>query len=74
MNLWENVLLALASLKSNKMRAFLTMLGIIIGISSVITITTLGSIMSKSVSDTYDSLGATLIQVGLTEKEDISRN
>jgi len=73
-NLWENVLLALASLKSNKMRAFLTMLGIIIGISSVITITTLGSIMSKSVSDTYDSLGATLIQVGLTEKEDISRN
>lgn len=74
MNLWENVLLALASLKSNKMRAFLTMLGIIIGISSVITITTLGSIMSKSVSDTYDSLGATLIQVGLTQKNDTSRN
>ena len=74
MNLWENVLLALASLKANKMRAFLTMLGIIIGISSVITITTLGSIMSKSVTDTYDSLGATLIQIGLTQKNDSSRN
>lgn len=74
MNLWENIALAFASLKANKMRAFLTMLGIIIGISSVITITTLGGIMEKSVTDTYDSLGTTLVQIGLTQKKDADRN
>ncbi len=74
MNLWENILLALASLKANKMRAFLTMLGIIIGISSVITITTMGGIMEKSVTDTYDSLGTSLIQIGLHTKPDAVRD
>lgn len=74
MNLWENIALALASLKANKMRAFLTMLGIIIGISSVITITTLGGIMEKSVTDTYDALGTTLVQIGLLTKPDADRD
>ena len=32
MGFWENIALAFAGLKSNKMRSFLTMLGIIIGI------------------------------------------
>lgn len=36
--LYENIRLALFSLKANKMRALLTMLGIIIGIASVIAI------------------------------------
>ena len=57
MNLFENVKLALASLKSNKMRAVLTMLGIIIGISSIIMITTLGNILRKSLTDTLNSQG-----------------
>ena len=35
MLLGENITLAITSLKSNKMRALLTMLGIIIGIASV---------------------------------------
>ena len=48
MNFSEYILMALASLKANKMRAFLTMLGIIIGISAVITITTMGNIMRKT--------------------------
>ena len=34
--IWENVTLAFASLKANKMRALLTMLGIIIGIGVVL--------------------------------------
>ena len=42
MNIFESVKTALSSIKANKMRAFLTMLGIIIGISSVITIVSLG--------------------------------
>ena len=55
MNLVENIKLALASLKSNKMRAILTMPGIIIGISSIIMITTLGNIMQKSITDTINA-------------------
>lgn len=58
MNLTENIVLALASLKANKMRAFLTMLGIIIGISSVIMITTLGNMMTNSVNSTFSDMGA----------------
>ena len=39
---WENIKEAITSISSNKMRSLLTMLGIIIGISSVIIITTIG--------------------------------
>ena len=39
--MFENFKMALSSVKANKMRAFLTMLGIIIGISSVMTITSI---------------------------------
>ena len=40
--IWENISLAFTSLRANKMRALLTMLGIIIGISAVISIVTVG--------------------------------
>lgn len=63
MNFFECLSVALNGLKSNKMRAFLTMLGIIIGISSVMLITTLGAIVEKKVSESYESLGTDLIMV-----------
>ena len=47
----ENILLALSGLRANKMRSLLTMLGIIIGIASVIAIMTLGDSISSSVTD-----------------------
>ena len=43
MNVEESFQSALQSIKSNKLRSFLTMLGIIIGISSVITIVSMGA-------------------------------
>jgi len=46
MNLWENIHLAISSLMANKMRALLTMLGVIIGIGSVIGILTVGDSLS----------------------------
>lgn len=64
----ENILLALTSLISNKMRALLTMLGIIIGIGSVIAIMTVGDSISNSVTSTMESLGANNITVGLQQK------
>lgn len=57
MNLIECISLAFHSLKANKLRAFLTMLGIIIGISSVIIITTLGKSVSKTLEYSFNSLG-----------------
>lgn len=46
MQLFENITLAINGLRSNKMRALLTMLGIIIGIGSVIAIVTVGDAMT----------------------------
>lgn len=66
--IWENVLLALNGLKSNKMRAALTMLGIIIGIASVIGILCVGDAVSGSVTDSMSSLGVNNITVVVQQK------
>ena len=68
MAIFENILLALESLKTNKLRSLLTMLGIIIGIGSVISISTVGSSLTGYVSDSMTSLGASSINVSLTQK------
>ncbi|MFT3983001.1 MAG: ABC transporter permease [Lachnospiraceae bacterium] len=64
----ENVLLALGSLLANKMRALLTMLGIIIGIGSVIAIVTVGNSLTNSITSSMESMGANNITVGLQQK------
>ena len=64
----ENILLALNGLRANKMRSLLTMLGIIIGIASVIAIMTLGDSISSSVTDSMASMGANNITVGVSQK------
>ena len=48
------------------------MLGIIIGIASVISILTIGQAMSKSVSDGFDKFNKNMFQVGLRPKEGYS--
>ena len=50
MLLFENIQLALNGLRANKMRALLTMLGIIIGIGSVIAIMTVAGSMTNSIT------------------------
>lgn len=67
--LFENIRLALTSLKSNKMRALLTMLGIIIGISSVIAIMTIGNSVSKKASASMSSMGVNNINVMINVRE-----
>ena len=57
MNLMESVHQALSGLVSNKMRSLLTMLGIIIGIGSVIAIMSVGDSMTNSVSSSLSSIG-----------------
>ncbi len=64
----ENIRLAIASLTANKMRAVLTMLGIIIGIAAVIAIMTLGNAVTNSINDSMQSLGANNVNVGLSQR------
>lgn len=58
--------MALASVWSNKMRSFLTMLGIIIGISSVIILVGMGQGTQKQISDQIEKLGTNLITINIT--------
>lgn len=65
----ENLMQALESLRSNKMRSFLTMLGIIIGIASVIAIITVGNSLSSSITTEMQRLGANNFMVAVREKD-----
>ena len=60
--------MALTSVRSNKMRSLLTMLGIIIGIAAVIAIETVGNSMTGSVMDSMSGMGASNIFVTVTQK------
>lgn len=68
MDILETIKLSLEGLKSNKLRSFLTMLGIIIGIGSVIGITTIGDALTKSVNQAFDSIANTAVQVYVKPK------
>lgn len=54
---------ALTAVRANKLRSFLTMLGIIIGVGAVITMIALGSGAQKAVQDQLSSLGTNLLTV-----------
>jgi putative ABC transport system permease protein len=58
--------MALSSVWNNKMRSFLTMLGIIIGISSVIILVGMGQGAQKQISDQIEKLGTNLITINIT--------
>ncbi len=60
MLLIENIKLALSAIRVNKMRSFLTMLGIIIGISSVIAITSIGDSAKGAVSKEFEGYTANM--------------
>lgn len=60
---WNALQLALREVGRNKVRSFLTMLGIVIGVGSVITMVTLGRGATAQVSAEIASLGSNLLQV-----------
>jgi putative ABC transport system permease protein len=63
MMLGETVAVAFQSIRANKMRSLLTMLGIVIGVGAVITMVALGSGAQKAVEDRITSLGANLLNI-----------
>lgn len=60
---WESVAIALDGLRTNKLRAALTMLGIIIGVAAVIAMVSLGLGVRDSVQKSITSLGSNLLIV-----------
>jgi len=63
MTLWESIRMALRSLGSNKMRAGLTMLGIIIGTGAVIALLSVGEGAQRAITGQIQSIGSNLIFV-----------
>ena len=63
MNLTENIRLAFGSLLANKLRAILTMLGIIIGVAAVITLVSVGEGVQDVVISEFEGLGNNLLFV-----------
>jgi len=63
MRFWETIKVALNSLKANKLRSSLTVLGIVIGIFSIISISTVISMMQNSIEEGLSMLGKNTFQI-----------
>ena len=70
MNIYDLIKSSIRSLKANKMRAFLTMLGIIIGISSVISMSAIGKGGQKSITGNLQSTGYGNFQIAVNTTSD----
>ena len=64
--LMQSLKMALKSIFGNKARSALTMLGIIIGVASVILLTGIGNGATKMISDSISSMGTRLITVNMS--------
>lgn len=67
-------LLVLLSLKAHKLRVFLTMVGIIIGITSVVTISALGEGMKRQVVKASSAVNADVLKIHYTMSDGSSDN
>ena len=68
MDFLESFLTALGSLSTNKMRAVLTTLGIIIGVAAVITLLAIGNGVSESIEGEIQGIGSNLITI-ITDRD-----
>ena len=63
MNLTNLTKIALKALNNNKLRCFLTMLGIIIGVASVITMLAIGQGSKRSIREQISEMGSNMIMI-----------
>jgi putative ABC transport system permease protein len=73
MNILESLRTAAGGLATNKMRAALTMLGIIIGVASVVTLLSVGQGVQASVTSQIQSIGSNLVFITADQAEDATR-
>src|ERR1041385_5506075 len=73
--LWEAFKVALASLRANKLRTALTLMGIVVGVAAVIAVVTIIKGLDRTVATTFSSQGSTVFTVSkrprvITSRED----
>jgi putative ABC transport system permease protein len=73
--IWEAFLVALRSLRQNKLRTALTLIGIIVGVTAVIAVVTIIDGLNQTVAQTFSSQGSTVFTVSkrpqvITSRED----
>jgi len=61
--IWESVKIALSSLRANKLRTILTMLGIIIGVASVVALMAIGNGAQVAITSQISSIGSNLLTI-----------
>lgn len=61
--IWEAFLVATSSLRSNKMRTSLTLVGIVVGVTAVIAVVTIIKGLDKTVAQTFSSQGSTVFTI-----------
>ncbi len=82
MKIFEVIRVALASLRTNKLRSSLTILGIIVGIFSIISISTIIAMMQTSIEEGVSALGKDtfqlqkwpIVQMSSAERRKLIRN
>lgn len=74
MNFIQAYKMAIKSIIGNKVRSFLTMLGVIIGVGSVIAAVAFAQGSTKSITDSVQGLGTNLIQIMITNSRGSSRD
>ena len=63
---WESLRMAVSNILANRMRSFLTVLGILIGVMAVITLVTTVSGVSTSITSSFSSMGAGQLTLSIT--------
>src|SRR5690349_8490393 len=61
--IWEAFLVAVRSLRQNKLRTALTLIGIIVGVTAVIAVVTIIDGLNQTVAQTFSSQGSTVFTV-----------
>lgn len=74
-SIWESFRVAIASLRANKLRTALTLVGIVVGVSAVISVVTIIKGLDQTVASTFSSQGSTVFTVAkrpliITSRED----
>lgn len=68
--LYQSLKMAWSAIRSNKMRSFLTMLGIIIGVVSLVVLVSLADGATTSVTDQISSMGTNLLTVSISDDKE----
>src|SRR3954452_9530439 len=78
-SLWESFRVAVGSLRSNKLRTALTLVGIIVGVTAVIAVVTIIKGLDQTVAQTFSSQGSTVFTISknpqiITSREDFIKS